>query len=533
MNNNTPLPSGEIFSGGNVNNASYQEALNVTQENEVAQALTDQPQDQPGAQVNPSNPEGSSGFPNYPSGNQQNIPPTAEGPPPFIEDKTKKFLIIGGVIVLLVIFIFLMFKFLSGRFARPPAQAKINLTYWNLWEEETVIRPFIDEFQKSHPNITVSYSRQDPKQYRERLQAAISRGEGPDLFRFHNTWVPMLLGELAPMPKTIYSDSDFEKIFYPVASESLKTGGNLYGIPLMIDGLLLFYNEDILKSANVPVPVTWVDVQNAVPKLTVKEDNRIVTSAISLGTAENIEHFSDILGLMMLQNGTQPVKSVFTCSDPDSSTCAVEALTFYRKFAETPNNAWDATLENSIVAFAGGKVAMILAPSWEAITIKNLSPNLNFKTAQVPQLPCDRTPCPTVNWASFWVEGVSAKSKNQEAAWEFLKYLSQPETMQKMYAEQVKLRPLFGEPYSRTDLAKILADNVYLAPLILSAPTMKSFYLASRTFDGETGLNTSLINYLKDAVNSLSQGTSVESALKIVDDGFKQVFARFNIAAPQ
>ena len=37
----------------------------------------------------------------------------------------------------------------------------------------------------------------------------------------------------------------------------------------------------------------------------------------------------------------------------------------------------------------------------------------------------------------------------------------------------------------------------------------------------------------KDAVNSLSQGTSVESALKTVDDGFKQVFARFNIAAPQ
>ena len=66
------------------------------------------------------------------------------------------------------------------------------------------------------------------------------------------------------------------------------------------------------------------------------------------------------------------------------------------------------------------------------------------------------------------------------------------------------------------------------------APNMKSFYLSSRTDDGKTGLNSSLIDYLKNAVNSLKdQGVSEETALKTADSGFAEVFKRFNISPAQ
>ena len=172
---------------------------------------------------------------------------------------------------------------------------------------------------------------------------------------------------------------------------------------------------------------------------------------------------------------------------------------------------------------------MIIAPSWQAHGLKTLSPTLNFKTAPVPQLPCENEPCPRVDFASFWVEGVSAKSPSQTASWELLKYLSQKETMQKIYAEQVKVYPLFGEPYSRVDLSDSLSDNIYLSPLMEEAPTMKSFYTASRTNDGDTGMNTTLNTYFKNAVNSMREGTSAETALKTVAKGFVQVFSRFNL----
>jgi len=454
---------------------------------------------------------------------------TAAPPPPYIEDTKKKYIFIAIILIIILVLLVGIIKFIRRK--QPAANGNVTLTYWGLWEDKQNIQPIIDEYQRVNSRITINYILQDKKQYRERLQAAIERGEGPDIFRFHNTWVPMLIRNLAPIPKTTLSNEEFMTTFYPVALNDLKIGDNLHGIPLEIDGLLLFYNEDILRSSNVPVPSTWTDIMNAASKLTVKEKGRIITAGIALGTAENIEHFSDILGLMFLQNGVQITNSLFSCSDKTKINCAVDALTFYRTFADPPDNSWDDTLENSILAFAGGRAAMIFAPSWQVFTIKAINSNLNFKTTQVPQLPCDRQPCLAVNWASYWVEGVSNRSKYQQESFEFLKYLSQDSTMKKIYELQVKSRQLFGEPYSRVDLGQSLTDNSYLAPLIAQAPTMKSFYLASRTHDGETGLNTTLIKYLQDAVNSLSAGVSPETALHTADAGFKQIFTRFGITS--
>lgn len=505
--------SGEIF---NSPESAYQQATEVPQEQPAEGA------------IEPENIETQIQSPPL-----EDIPPPSDNippPPPYVEDNRKKYFIIIGAFIVILLLIFLVIRLFLQKQQKPPPN--ITLTYWGLWEDKELIQPIFDDYKRLHPNITINYIKQDPKQYRERLTAAIERGESPDIYRFHNTWIPMMFQYLTPIPKNIYSDAEFEKTFYPVIASDLKVGGNYYGIPLEIDGLLLFYNEDILKSASVAVPSTWDDVQNIAPKLTVKEKGRIITSAIALGTAENIEHFSDILGLMMLQNGTKLTQSFFSCVDKTSTTCAQETLSFYRKFAETPNNTWDDTLDNSIIAFASGRVAMVIAPSWQAHIIQEIVKNtkLNFKTAPVPQLPCEKPPCPSVNWATYWVEGVSNKTKNAQESWDLLKYLSQSDTMQKLYAQQIKYRKLFGEPYSRVDLGKSLSDNPYLAPLITSAPTMKSFYFAARTNDGETGIDSSLIKYLKDMVNSLSQGVSVETALKTADNGLKQVFTRFNIS---
>ncbi len=533
--NENSSSSGEIFSSST--SSAYQEAVNEPIEADVSQQRLAESENETSEQAQSVKIEENHGqfespVSDFSDLSSSNTPPLA--PPPFVENKLKKFFVLGIIFCFIFLVIFLVYRLISSRKSQQPKKdSQIVLTYWGLWEEEENMKLLIDEYQKKHNNIQIKYIQQSPKQYREIVQAAIERGEGPDIFRFHNTWIPMLVNYLSPVPKSIISDNQYEQVFYPVVTYDLKVGGNYYGIPLEIDGLLLYYNEDIIKSANVAIPTTWIEMQDIVPKITVKEKGRIITSAVALGTAENIEHFSDILTLMMLQNGTQLTKSLFSCADTSSNSCAVEALSFYRKFAEAPNNTWDETLENSIIAFAGGKVAMIFAPSWQVFTIKAMNPNLNFKTAVVPQLPCQSQTCPTVNLASYWVEGVSSKSKNISAAWEFLKYLSEKENLQKMYEEQMKSRKYFGEPYSRIDMGQLLVDNSFLAPLIASAPTMKSFYLISRTYDGDSGINTSLINYLKDAVNSLSQGVSPQTALETADNGFKQVFSRFGITASQ
>ncbi|MBI3955722.1 extracellular solute-binding protein [Candidatus Gottesmanbacteria bacterium] len=430
----------------------------------------------------------------------------------------------GGAIKkrILMVFVFLLLVLglvAGGRFVLGflSGAKEVTITYWGLWENDATVRSVIADFESKNPKIKVSYVKQSPRQYRERLQAAIARGEGPDVFRFHNTWVAMLAADLAPVPKTVIPTAEFSSTFYPVATNDLVAGATIYGLPMMTEGLGLYINEDLFAKAGVSEPVTWEDVLTIVPKLTVKDGTMITTSAIALGTTGNVENWSDIVALMMLQNGANLVGL--------TGKEAEETLLFYRKFADPvdPMYTWNETLDNSIYAFAIGKVAMMLAPSWRAFDVRQISPELRFKIVPVPQLPGN-----TVSWASYWVEGVSGKSKLQPQAFTFLKYLMSRETVTKLYSEAAKTR-LFGEVYARTDLGSTIEADPFAGAYAKQAKTAKSFPLASRTFDN--GLNDKLIKYLEDAINSVAAGSAPSAALSTASNGFRQVLGQYGLTS--
>ena len=148
---------------------------------------------------------------------------------------------------------------------------------------------------------------------------------------------------------------------------------------------------------------------------------------------------------------------------------------------------------------------------------------MDMKIVPVPVVPGTAS----LSIASYWVEGVSKFSSNQMEAWKFLKYLTEKENMTKLYEIQSKVRP-FGEPYSRVDLAPLLAQNTYLSAVIKQANNFYSLPLISRTFDN--GLNDEIIKYLENAVNSTILGVSYKEALSTAKLGINQVFTKYNIS---
>lgn len=428
------------------------------------------------------------------------------------ESKTKYLVIALAVIFFVVVFIFFV-RFL-GRFNKNNANKKITLVYWGLWEDKAVFDPLIEAYRRKNPNISINYTKMDSRDYREKLIERSKNGQGPDVFRFHNTWLPSLKEVVAPIPKSIVSNEEFEKTFYPVAQTDLKIDDFYYGLPLEIDGLILIYNDDLLKRAGFAVPPkTWEEIVHYATTISLKDqEGKIVTSGIALGTASNVEHFSDILGWMLLQNGGD-IKKI----DGEEG---MDALQAFRKFAEPPNNLWDESLPNSISAFTQEKVAMIIAPSWEISLIKLVNPELKLKTAILPTIPGGNK----VSLANYWVEGVSKLSKNQVAGWNFLKFLIEKENLTNFYKSASKTR-LFGEPYSRVDLGSILLQNEYIGPVIEQAPYMKSLPLVARTYDN--GMNDEIIKYIEDAINSTVNGVSYEESLATAQKGVEQVFEKY------
>lgn len=396
-----------------------------------------------------------------------------------------------------------------------------TITWWGLWEDANSVKPLIDTYETQNPGVKVTYIKQSPQDYRERLTSALAKGTGPDIFMFHNTWVPMLKSNLDILPSSVMNPSDYAKAFYPIIASDLTAGNGIVGIPLGYDALTLYINEDIFNASGKTPPTTWDDLRSLARSLTIKDDNGVITqSGIALGRTENVDHWPEIIALLMLQNGVDLSKPV--------GKPAEDAITFFTVFSSA-DGVWDASLPTSTQAFAGGKLAMYIAPSWRSFEIAQANPSLKFKTVPVPQLPKDNPNQLDITYATYWAQGVSVRSSAKTAAWNFLKYLSTSDSLQKLFKNQASTRS-FGEPYPRSDMATILSNHPILGSIISQAPGARSWYLASRTFDGPTGINSQLANYFGDAINAVAnrQKTAIQ-ALETAAQGVSQVLSQYRL----
>lgn len=397
----------------------------------------------------------------------------------------------------------------GGRQAVPAKE--VTLKYWGLWESSAVLSEVFADFEKANPGVKIEYSQQSHKDYRERLQTAVAGGQGPDLFRFHASWTPMLRSELAVVPSSVMTVADMKSDFYPAANTQLQLNGQIVGVPLMYDGLALLYNKDIFDSSGVTPPKTWAELRTLANKLTVKPAGQIQRGGIALGETANVESYADILGLLLLQNGA-------TLSTPNSPETR-DALLFFANFAKT-EPVWNKTLPMSSVAFARGDVAMIFAPSWRIHEVLAMNPSIKIGVAPVPKLSDTR-----IGWASYWAEGISAQSQNKTEAGALLKYLASPEVLRKLYASASKARQ-FGEPYPRVSMASELANDPFVGPYLSDAPYSQGWYLSQYTHD--KGINDQIIKYYEDALNALALGKPIDDVVETVDQGVPQVLRQYS-----
>lgn len=298
-----------------------------------------------------------------------------------------------------------------------------------------------------------------------------------------------------------------------MAADSFIRNNQIYGAPMEVDGLAMFINTEMLDGIGGKPPKNWQGFIDLATRMTVKDATGVKTAGAALGTAGNVDHWPDILGLLLFQ---QPGIDLANMATPQ----AAEVWRFYTGFVTDPKKkTWDVNLPKSTDMFAQGRLGFYFAPSWRAHEIRVANPNLKFTVAPVPQLSNK-----TAGWATFWGEAVSAKSKNSTEAWNFVKFLVSVEAQKLAYQQAVQVR-LFGEPYSQVSLGGELAPDPIAGAFVSQGPVYKFWYLSSNTFDN--GINDEMIKYFEDGINATLAGTDPGAALQTVNQGVKQVLDKY------
>jgi ABC-type glycerol-3-phosphate transport system substrate-binding protein len=305
----------------------------------------------------------------------------------------------------------------------PTSKYETKLEIWGTFDNSYAYNESLAAYDTVNKNvISTAYQKHTLESYKTDLLSALAAGTGPDVFMIHNSWMPDFIDKIVPAPEYMMTERDFRENFVDVVADDLVVDGQIYGVALSVDSLGLYYNKDIFNSAGITrPPQTWEDFNDVVQKLSqIDEYGNITQSAAAMGTAFNINRSSDLLSVLMIQNGAEmslrkndgTTAMSFGESVQGSGIVPGEyALEYYTDFASvaSPLYTWNKNQNYSIDDFFQGKTAMMINYSYHYDTIKAKNAKLNFAVADLPQISMD-TVGDQANYANYWVF-VVAKNK--------------------------------------------------------------------------------------------------------------------------
>lgn len=432
---------------------------------------------------------------------------------------------------ILAVFLAISFVFISGAGCKitnksvEEAAKPITLNYWRVFDGEDDFTEIITAYKSMYPHVTINYRLLRYEEYENEILNALAEDRGPDIFSIHNTWVKKYQNKLAPMPPvtTMVSQKVIGSIKKELVSELTTTNSltlkslkdnfaevvyndvvidnQIYGLPLSVDTLAMYYNRDLLNNAGiVQLPAYWNrDFLITVNKLT-RLDSRqgIVQSGAALGGAYNISRSPDILAALMMQNGaTMESDGVITFNQipafakETGYNPGLEALRFYSDFANPIKESytWNEELNNSLDMFISGNLAIMFTYSYDMETIKARAPKLNFSVTSLPQI--EGNPPTNINFANYWVESVSNKSKYQNEAWNFIQFITKAENV-KSYLEKTNkptaLKILIPEQLKNDEI------GVFASQIL----TAKSWYRGLNPQAAETAIKEMILSVVNN-----------------------------------
>lgn len=391
------------------------------------------------------------------------------------------FYILAGVIAFVIFLtVILIIRNLGGGGSNQP----VTLQFWGVFDQKSVYDPIIRDFQAQNPNVRIVYRSFSYEDYERSLLDALAAGTGPDIFMMHNTWLPKHGDKITPLPEefpeygSLMTLKDFQDQFVDVAAQDLVSNNKIYGLPLYIDTLALYYNKDLLNNAGITRPAqTWEEFNSDVETITDLDGaGNIIQSAAAIGTARNINRSTDILANLMIQSGvrmTDADNTSATFSSSVNNTAVGEiALKFYTDFANPSvrTYTWNDAQHYSIDAFTEGKTAMMFNYSHQIPILRAKASRLNFGVAPMPQI----LSSDSRTYANYWALTVSNRSQSANDAWRFLIYLTSKDGASNYLNATLR-------PAARRDLIELQRNDLDLGVFAIQALSARSWFQIDNT----------------------------------------------------
>lgn len=292
------------------------------------------------------------------------------------------------------------------------------LEVWYYWDAQPVqhsFRELIQTFNDTHPDIEVVSKYIPDEDFKKQLALAIADGIMPAMAIVDSSDL-LYFDSLEPLIEM--SEIVDENVYMDIALDSCRKDGSLKGLPLGLNCLAFFYNEDLLEKAGLEPPENLEEFAEAAVKLT---SDKIYGCAFpSLQSEESIFCFLPVLWGM--GGSLEHINS-------ENSRKAFDFLRQLSIRGAMSRDAVHMTLNDIEKSFAKGELAMMFNVSLMGPLIQKENPQLRFGVAPIP------TGDPKISVVGGEVLALMDTGCVPEAM-EFARFMADPENM-KMYLDDL------------------------------------------------------------------------------------------------
>lgn len=321
------------------------------------------------------------------------------------------------------------------------ADKKVTITFQEQFSdaESAQFTKQLAGFEKAHPNITVKLIRDNDASYYDKLTTQITAGKGPDLARVEPPRASQFIAAGWALP--LGDSAGSAKDYFPASLDAVTKGGKLYGVPVDLSALALFYRTDTFKAAGIAKPpATWAEFQADAKKLTTGTNHGVGL----FGGWGAFEFYP-----WLWQSGAEVMNKDQTKATFNSAD-AVNALQLWVDLQKEsmPAGMATATEDDLKGPFVSGSLAMMTSGPWMIPSLKTAG--IDGKWAVAP-LPTDRHSATVLGGLDLVV---LKNTKNADAAKTFVKWLMQ-DSVQKAWASTLGYIPvktsLYSDPTFKND----------------------------------------------------------------------------------
>jgi len=330
-----------------------------------------------------------------------------------------------------------------------------KVTVWGTFDQTTFDTAFAKIEGTDKAFNVVSYRKIDERSFESELLNAIAEGNSPDLVLVPHTMLVSYRSKFTAIPLTTYPERTFKDTYIDGAKIFMMNDG-IYGIPMAVDPLVLYWNRNLFANAGLASPPkTWESlVEEVTPALTEADAKYVLSkSAIGLGEFINITHAKEILSMLFFQSGTTIVEEdenqyriTLNTAIDGGSPPGQAALSFFTQFASPGSRAytWNRSRPLDRAAFTGGSLAMYIGFASERKALEDANPNLSFDIASVPQ---SQGVTVQRNYGTFYAFGIPKASRNTAGAYKVALRLATAENSS-IFVDALGLTPVHRSLYT-------------------------------------------------------------------------------------